>query len=201
MSIRLLGCLCEVCLIGRKIHLTCGEILFRIGDQSDGMYLLRDGELTIFVKENDREISLAKVVKGGLVGEMALFDNKPRSASVRALIDSELTLISKDDFSRMIRQVPKWLTVLMSTLSLRLRSTNERLLRLESESSKVKIGLRAVPRVLRLIELTLYKEGRKIGRDWLVSKQAVQYSFDLFREDFSHDLEVLGASKIGLRCA
>ena len=48
------------------------------------MFLVRKGELQVFVTQGSKEVNLAVVGAGGMIGEMALFDQKPRSASVRA---------------------------------------------------------------------------------------------------------------------
>ena len=77
---------------------------------------------------------LQNLTSGAMIGEMALFDNKPRSASAAAITDVEFTHISKADFNRIMKQIPKWFVNLMSTLSSRLRVTNDRLNEAESLS-------------------------------------------------------------------
>ena len=105
---------------GKNIILKKGEVLFNYGDASDGMFLVRKGDIKIFIHDNqDNEIVLAEVTSGAMIGEMALFDNKPRSASAAAITDVEITHISKADFNRIMKQIPKWFVNLMSTLSLK----------------------------------------------------------------------------------
>ena len=156
---------------GKNILLAAGQTLFKQGDRSDGMYLVRQGELLVFLQKNDRELSLARINEGGMIGEMALFDQKPRSASVRALVQTELTLISSDDFQKLLKQIPKWFTALMSTLSMRLRSTNERLERLEAENSTALKHILSTHRILHVLDLLWHRDGTKLEKTWFLERE------------------------------
>ena len=84
---------------GKNIILKQGQVLFNYGDASDGMFLVRKGDIKIFIHDNQaNEIVLAKVTSGAMIGEMALFDNLPRSASASAA-DVEVTHITNDEFN------------------------------------------------------------------------------------------------------
>lgn len=154
---------------GKNRLLKSNELLFAAGDASDGMYLVRKGTLRVFLKDEDREVSLAQISEGQLIGEMALFDHKPRSACVKADQESEVTHISQEDFEKLVKQVPKWFVSLMTTLSTRLRVTNERLQKLETGRSKGEAFL-AVTRVLHVLNLLWAKDGVKEGKDWQLEK-------------------------------
>ena len=58
-----------------------GEILFRDGDAAETMYVLRSGRVRVFKEVNGREKTLAFIEAGDFFGEMALLNNKPRTAS------------------------------------------------------------------------------------------------------------------------
>ena len=111
---------------GKNFAIQKGQVLFKEGDKSDGMFLLRAGELSVFLEKDGEEIELAKIAPGGMIGEMALFDSQPRSASVKASQRSDVTHITQSDFNKLMKQIPKWFTALMGTLSNRLRTTNHR---------------------------------------------------------------------------
>ncbi len=182
---------------GKTLVLEQGQILFNKGDHSDGMYLVRSGELIVFFEENGKEVVLSEVKMGGMIGEMALFENKPRSAAVKALKHSELTLISQDDFTKLMKQIPKWFTAVMVTLSSRLRLTNERLQvleRLAGDASKVN----KIPKILSIFDLLLHKESMKqekeaakgdkeetkAEKEWVIAKNVVlEYLAKWFFED------------------
>lgn len=157
---------------GKNFTMKEGQVLFRQGDKSDGMYLIRSGDLQVYLESGKGadEIVLATVNQGGMIGEMALFDQQPRSASVKALTKAEITHISNSDFVALMKQIPKWFTALMGTLSGRLRVTNDRLKKLEGNGGGVSKGekVRMIIRVLGLIEIILAVDGVKEGKGYIL---------------------------------
>lgn len=157
---------------GISKSLKSGQIVFQAGDAADGMYLVRKGELLVFLEKDGKEVELAKVPEGGMIGEMALFDRMPRSASVKAAVDCEITLISNDEFSKLMKQIPKWFVSLMTSLSTRLRTTNDRLKFGEQGTSGAaapsNIPFGSFIRIASLLELLWHKDGTKEGKDWLL---------------------------------
>lgn len=162
-----------------------GQVLFKAGDAPDGMYLIRKGELRIYLEQDGKEVTLANVTTGAMIGEMGLFDKQPRSASVKATQATEVTHISMADFSRLMKQIPKWFVGLMSALSGRLRDTNARLQRIEAggTSSKEK-PFRDVGRYLNILTLLWSKDGVKEGREYTLNKKTTEETMiNLFDED------------------
>ncbi len=155
---------------GKNNILKPGEILFRVGDQSNGMYIIRKGQVQIYLDKGGSETALATVGAGGMLGEMALFDKKPRSASARALDDVELTQISNEDFTKILQQIPKWFVTLMSTLSSRLRDTNQRLQDLESKYKGSSNPLDEISRTLHILHLLWFKNGVKEVKSWILER-------------------------------
>ena len=163
-----------------------GNTVFKAGDVADGMYLVRKGELVVYIEQAGNEVILARIGEGGMVGEMALFDKQPRSASVKASKDTEITHITLDEFGKLMKQIPKWFVGLMSSLSTRLRTTNDRLKQLESSASSsasaASGGSKASPssrpfqttlRILNILELLWHRDGTKEGKDWCLNKKIV----------------------------
>ncbi len=172
---------------GKNLAFKEGDILFKQGDPADSMYLVRKGSLTVYIKNEDGELPLATLDNGAIVGEMAFFDQKPRSASVRASQDCEVTQITKADFDRLLQQVPKWMVTMMQSLSGRLRSTNERVQKLEEAQLSAAGGpilpnqrypFQIVHKTLRGITLALMKDGEKEGREHVVPTEAVKNLWD-----------------------
>jgi CRP/FNR family cyclic AMP-dependent transcriptional regulator len=156
---------------GKNKILKKGELLFKAGDGSDGMYVLRKGQIQIFLDKGGSDIVLATVSAGGMIGEMSLFDKKPRSASARAIEETDVTQISNDDFNKIISQIPKWLVSLMATLSSRLRDTNERLQDLEAKYKGNYNPLDELMRTLQILILLYYKDGIKEGKTWILDRE------------------------------
>lgn len=144
------------------------SILFREGQESDGMYVVRQGQILIYLEKGGNEIALATVGAGAMIGEMALFDKKPRSASARALEKCEVTVISNSDFTKIMKQIPKWFVSLMSALSSRLRDTNSRLESLEAEYKANVNQLEELKKIINILNLLWYKIGEKDGKRWTI---------------------------------
>ncbi len=108
-------------------YLKKGELLFERGDEAEGLYVLKSGNLEIYLENKAAKLSLALVGPGGVVGEMSLFDHKPRSASAIATTDCELLFIHNDKFQSSLERCPKWFVNFVSMISTRLRNMNRRL--------------------------------------------------------------------------
>lgn len=175
----------EGCVLsGKNYTLQAGQILFKEGEKSNGMFLVRRGELQVFVTQGTKEVKLAVVGAGGMIGEMALFDQKPRSASVRANGETEVSHITNEDFGNLMKQIPKWFVGLMTTLSGRLRTTNDRLQKIEAKASKAYQG---TLRSLHVIELIWHVHGEKDGKATNLVKGVAA---DAFRQILPDDCEM-----------
>jgi CRP-like cAMP-binding protein len=107
-----------------------GQTVFREGDESNTCYIVRSGRARAVREHSDgRSIALAHFGPGDIFGELAMFDNECRSATVQTLEDTELTAILGSDMQRLMRQHPDIAVHLLAALAGRLRETNERLTR------------------------------------------------------------------------
>ena len=153
-----------------------GEILFRTGEQATSMYIVRRGSLKVYFLKGNEEVQLAVLNDGAIVGEMAFFDQKPRSAHVKALTQVEINEITRADFDKLLTQIPKWLFTMLQSLSGRLRTTNEKLAALEkahlgaSQAAVADYPFIPLVRSLRIFQLLTHhigqKEGTNIWLDW-----------------------------------
>ena len=69
------------------VNLLPGDELFHEGDQGDSAYIIKEGEVEIIKESNGRDVLLAVRSAGEVIGEMALLEQIPRSATVRARTD------------------------------------------------------------------------------------------------------------------
>jgi CRP/FNR family transcriptional regulator len=107
-----------------------GEVVFREGDESDTCYIVRSGHARAVREHQDgRSITLANFGPGDIFGELAMFGNERRSATVEALDDLGLLAILGVDMRRLLREHPEIAVKLLGALAGRLRDTNERLTR------------------------------------------------------------------------
>jgi hypothetical protein len=102
-----------------------GDLLIKEGERADYLYILKNGELEAFHDtDGDRKV-IGKINVGEFVGEMALINNAPRSASIEALTDCELIELPVGLVNRIIYSKPSWARALMITLSKRLINANK----------------------------------------------------------------------------
>jgi CRP-like cAMP-binding protein len=105
-----------------------GESVFREGDDSDTCYVVDAGHARAIREHPDgRQITLAIFGPGDIFGELAMFDDERRSATVEATDELELLGILGGDMRRLMRQHPDIAVKLVISLGRRLRAANERL--------------------------------------------------------------------------
>lgn len=105
--------------------------LFREGDPPDAMYVIKSGKFAVVKTKQTSEIVLAEIGPGAMVGEMAFFDNKPRSASVKAMKDSEVIALPYKALHAQFQNFPEWCKAIMRTVNDHLRNANQRIKQLE----------------------------------------------------------------------
>lgn len=107
-----------------------GRVVFREGDASDTCYIVREGHARAVREHADgRTITLATFGPGDIFGELALFENEKRSATVEATTPMSVIAILGGDMRRLINEHHDLAIRLVVALGRRLRETNERLAR------------------------------------------------------------------------
>lgn len=106
---------------GVRFILRRGQRLFNEGDSADAAYMIQKGRLEVTKRVRDDETVLALLGPGDIVGEMALIDDMPRSASVRAVEDTYLLRVSKDNFQERMQGLDPVYRAILNRLSNRLR--------------------------------------------------------------------------------
>jgi CRP-like cAMP-binding protein len=106
-----------------------GETILREGAPGDEMYFVESGRVQVVRGQGSRARVLAELGAGDLFGEMALLTGNTRSATVTAVSDLNLWLMSRADFDYMVTTYPSLALALSRLLSERLLTTDDRLLR------------------------------------------------------------------------
>ena len=109
-------------------RLSKGEIIFNQGDPGNELIIVEEGVVSIFmpiegIREDIQPIRL--FTPGQMLGEMALIDQKPRSASARAEEPGKILTLNGEDFDRLLRESPEMALSVMSGLSDRIRYTTD----------------------------------------------------------------------------
>ncbi len=119
-----------------SVKLSAGEYVMREGDLSTDIFYVKSGQLKVTKKSsNNTEVTICTVKAGEIVGELGFLLHKPRSASVVAVLDTELVPIPKDKFDQIFCDQPKWFKMLFETIAARLEDTTQFLV---EERSKTK---------------------------------------------------------------
>ena len=103
-----------------------GETIFNYGDPGHALYIIRSGEVEIYVKNDQGEkIILETSQPGDVFGEVAMLDNVPRTAWVTAIGDVELLRLDRAHFEDYVRYYPPAALNLLSVAARRLRKSDE----------------------------------------------------------------------------
>jgi CRP/FNR family transcriptional regulator, cyclic AMP receptor protein len=107
-----------------------GEVVFREGDASDTCYVVREGHARAVRTHGDgRTITLATFGPGDIFGELAMFEDERRSATIEAIEPTSVVGVLGPDMRRLMKQHPEIAARLVIALGRRLREMNERLSR------------------------------------------------------------------------
>src|SRR5689334_6587108 len=110
----------------RPVALQDGQALFRQSDSGDGCYWLESGTLKVTVASSTGEERILAVLgPGSIVGELAMMDGLPRSATVVAMRPSKLSFLARADFQDSLLRNPSIYQFLVSTLVQRLRQADD----------------------------------------------------------------------------
>ena len=108
--------LARVCGESLDVQLEPGEVLFREGSQSDRAYVVTAGELAVLRASDRRQVLVAVQGEGAVLGEMALVEEAPRSATVRARTPAHLLSISKTALDDLLTSSPSAARSVFGTL-------------------------------------------------------------------------------------
>lgn len=105
------------------VEIKAGKELMREGDPGDVMYVLMSGEAEITAGGLSVEVAKA----GDILGEVALIDDTPRSATVTARTDCKLAVIDHKRFHRLVEENPDFALAVMRSMARRLKQADQRM--------------------------------------------------------------------------
>src|ERR1700693_5017096 len=108
------------------LRYAAGETIFNHGDPGHALYIIRSGEVEIYVKNDQGEkIVLETSQPGDIFGEISLLDDGPRTAWVTAISDVEVLRLDREHFEEYVRQYTPAALNLLSVAARRLRKSDE----------------------------------------------------------------------------
>lgn len=105
----------------QSVDILKDQIIFNQGDSGDCAYIIEKGRVLIFLNKDQEEVPLTILGEGEIFGEMSLIDTQIRSASVRALEDVRLAIVTKQQVLERVSTADKVVQLLMRVLLKRLR--------------------------------------------------------------------------------
>ncbi len=98
-----------------------GDILLREGEQGDSAYVVESGSVEILIQRDGALIQIGTRGPGSIIGEMAMIDDKPRTATIRALEDCHVLEITREEFARRVDSADPILKMVMRVIMARYR--------------------------------------------------------------------------------
>lgn len=170
---------------GANKKLEKGQLLFREGDPSDAMYVVKKGRISITKTKGDSEIELASIGPGQMFGEMAFFDKKPRSANARAASDSEIIALPFANLEAHFKAMPEWLKSMIKTINEHLREANKKIKILEkAQGADAKtFPPHTITKLCAIIGLVAERYGEKDDKGLVVPATLLRnYTIQIFQE-------------------
>lgn len=161
-----------------------GQLLLREGEPGGMMFVIVDGEFDVFRDIDGREVEIDRVGPGEVLGEMSLLERRPRAASARALVDSQVIEISDEAF-RELTQHPSAALAMLDTVLSRMRSLEAALRESEQQAAlgRMAAGLmHELNNPAAAVERSSEGLGEALGRmEGAASELAALDAFDLER--------------------
>jgi CRP-like cAMP-binding protein len=102
-----------------------GEMVFEQGNKAKEMYIIRCGKVKIYRQTKEGEVVFANLGPDEFFGEMAFFGNQTRSASAKALEDSELLVVDRETMMKFIKEPVIW--SVLERMSQRIREVDDKI--------------------------------------------------------------------------
>jgi CRP/FNR family transcriptional regulator/CRP/FNR family cyclic AMP-dependent transcriptional regulator len=103
-----------------------GQVIILAEETGDTLFIIRGGQVKVsLIHEDGKEFILSLLGQGEVFGELSLLDDRPRSANVTAMVETELLMLRRSDFLDLVGRVPQIAVSLLEELASRLRRTDD----------------------------------------------------------------------------
>jgi ATP/ADP translocase len=122
--------LAAIASVTEEVEYPAGDIVIKEGEAGETMFLIMNGTVSVIkgeAKEGGQEIELARIGTGDYFGEMALFEDAVRSATIRTAEESRFLVLHKQEFTEIVREYPQIALHICKALSSRMRKLHEKI--------------------------------------------------------------------------
>jgi CRP-like cAMP-binding protein len=177
--------LADLAHVARRQRFGRDEVIFYQGDPGDSFYVLLSGQVKVSVSSPEgQEAILVMLDAGESFGELALLDEQPRSATIEATRPTEVLVMRKDEFHRLIHQHPDMAIHLLRVMTKRLRDTDQ----LVQDAAFLDVAERLAKKLLALVDSHGRKTERGIELDIHLTQQDLAAMIGATRESVNKQL-------------
>ncbi len=162
-----------------------GDIIIAEGEYGQQAYLVQSGEVMVYLTKDGEEVELSRLSAGQIVGEMAFIFDGPRTASVKATMDCNLIVISRQQFEEKLKDSDPTIRAIVQMLSKRIVDANNSLLNKKSDLSDLKDTARIIYQNIA-VKLN-QNQLRNFQNTVLPHLDSLLEALDTFRDRYSDD--------------
>jgi len=178
----------DLSILLREQKVKKGDVLFRKTSEGNALYFIRQGAIKIVLPSRLGDERIVTIFTAGdFFGEMSLLDGMPRSADAVAAKDSRVLILDRSDFLRFLKNNESAIEKILSTLSLRLRKTDELL----EDLTFLNIPARFAKKLLDIGETFGQRDGDTVQVSLKLSQQELADMVGATRESINKELRVL----------
>jgi len=176
----------EKCLVRRRYP--AGQTLFHMGDEGGSLHFIERGRVKVTIPSSSgEELILAILGAGNLLGELSLFDGKPRSATVQALEDTETLCLHREDLLALMRGRFDVVEKILVVLAGRIRDTDTLL----ADKHFLDITARLAKKILDLGDTFGIQEGGQVRIGVRITQKDLASLIGATRESINKQLKAL----------
>ena len=138
---KILNKISDACIVRQ---FTKNETIVRQGEMGLGLYIIARGRVKVDREQGGARTQVAELGPEQFFGDMALLDNKPRSATVTGIEDAECLLLTRDSFVKLMNKYPEIPIRMAKVLAERLREANEKIVAAGPPATAAKVEVTAV---------------------------------------------------------
>jgi len=176
----------ESCLV--KCRYSAGEVVFHMGDEGGRLYIIERGRVRVAIPSPSGDEFILAILSGGeILGELSLFDGKPRSATVQALEETEALCLHRKDLLDLIGNRSEVAVHLLEVLARRLRKTDVSL----AETHFLDITARLARKIQDLGSAFGIREGEVLRLGVKMTQKDLASMMGVTRESVNKQLKML----------
>jgi CRP/FNR family cyclic AMP-dependent transcriptional regulator len=180
--------LADLATLLREQKVKKGDVLFRKKSEGNALYFIREGAIKIVLPSRLGDERIVTIFsEGNFFGEMALLDGMPRSADAVAIKPSRIFILDRIDFLRFLKKNDTAMEKILSTLSTRLRKTDELL----EDTTFLNIPARFAKKLMEIGETFGRKDGESLKISLRLSQQELADMVRATRESINKELRTL----------